>query len=861
MSKTLIIAEKPSVATDLSRVLAKELGKFEKKKDYFENDKAIISSAIGHLVELKMPTTADGKKLPWGFNHLPHIPDRFELQPIERNESRLKLLIRLMKKKEVTEIINACDAGREGELIFRYLIDMAGVKDKKIKRLWMQSMTNQSILDAYQKLRDDSEMLPLADAAICRSESDWLIGLNGTRALTAYNSRNGGFNVTTAGRVQTPTLAILAEREVEIRNFVPEGYFEVHGDFKVEAGNYAGRWFREGFKKDPEKEHGRAERIWTVEEANAIRERCEGKEGIVEEVKKPSKQAAPQLYDLTSLQREAGSRFGFSAKRTLQLAQALYDRYKLLTYPRTDSRYLPEDYIKTVEEHMGEFERAKPNAAFPKEICGFAGNILKNKRITNSKRIFNNAKISDHFAIIPTGKIPAGGLEEPAQKLYDHVLRRFLAVFYPAAEFENTNRITRIGQDAFKTDGKILIVPGWLEVYGRKPGVPDGKDELVPAKDGEKSLAVAVEVQEKVTKPPARYSESTLLSAMETAGKRVDDDELREAMSERGLGTPATRAATIEGLINQKYIERNEQNKRELITTNKGIALIQQLQDIGLEVLGSPEMTGDWEFKLKQMEHGELDRDTFMSEIKSVTEKLVRRTQDYTQELIAKQYPDIKVPCPICHADSLKQTDGTYECHDTTCKFRTKKFVASHQITEAEAKDLFTKGATDYITNFKSRFGQDFTAALVLTDDFKVTFKFEGDDEKAKELDNLSDEQVICKIPNPETGEEVKIYETDAAYLAPELAKKKSATGIRISKTLLEQEISTEQAKKLFTEGKTDLLTDFVSKKKGKRKFSAFLKLNLETGKIDWEFPPRAKKAAKKKSAKKKTANANEGAE
>ena len=397
MSKTLIIAEKPSVATDLSRVLAKQLGKFEKKKDYFENDKAIISSAIGHLVELKMPTTAEGKKLPWGFKHLPHIPEKFELQPIERSESRFKLLKRLMNKKEVDTIINACDAGREGELIFRYLLDEAGENDKKIKRLWFQSMTNQAIIDAFEKLRDGDEMQPLADAAICRSESDWLIGLNGTRALTAYNSRNGGFNVTTAGRVQTPTLAILAEREVEIRKFVPEGYWEVHGDFKVDAGTYAGRWFREGFKKDPANEHGRAERIWTVDEADAIKQRCDGKEGIVEEVKKPAKQGAPQLYDLTTLQREAGSRFGFSAKRTLQLAQALYDRYKLLTYPRTDSRYLPEDYLDTVEQNLGEFERAAPNAAFPKEIPGFAGHILKNKLVTNSKRIFNNAKISDHF--------------------------------------------------------------------------------------------------------------------------------------------------------------------------------------------------------------------------------------------------------------------------------------------------------------------------------------------------------------------------------------------------------------------------------------------------------------------------------
>ena len=703
----------------------------------------------------------------------------------------------------------------------------------------------------FHRLRDDDELMPLADAAVCRSESDWLIGLNGTRALTAYNSRNGGFNVTTAGRVQTPTLAILAEREREIRNFVSEDYWEVHGEFQVAAGTYVGRWFRENFKKDGQKEQARAERLWTAEEANAIRERCEGKTGVVEETKKPSKSGAPQLYDLTTLQREAGNRFGFSAKRTLQLAQALYDRYKLLTYPRTDSRYLPEDYISTVEANMRDFAAAKPNAAFPAEIGGFAERVLKEVWIKPNKRLFNNAKISDHFAIIPTGKIPGGGLDEAAQKLYDHVLRRFIAVFYPPAEFEVTQRITRIDDDAFKTDGKILIVPGWLEVYGRKPGVPDGKDELVPATDGESAQNTAIEVLDKQTKPPARFTEATLLSAMETAGRRVDDEALREAMIERGLGTPATRAAIIEGLISQKYIERNEQKKSELFTTNKGLALIQQLRDIGLEELGSPEMTGEWEHKLKEMEHGNLDRDTFMNEIKEVTRKLVKRTYDHTEELINRKFPDLKVPCPICHADTLKQTDGTYECYDPECKFRTKRFVASHEVTGDEARELFTKGQTDLIDDFKSRFGQPFSAQLVLTDDFKVTFKFEGDDEKAKEIDNLSDDQVICTVTDPATGKEAKVYETETAYLAPDLAKKKNEFGIRISKTLLEKDIERDQALKLFKEGKTDLLNDFVSKKKGNRKFSAFLNLNLETGKIDWEFPPRAKKAAKKKAARK----------
>ena len=350
--KTLIIAEKPSVATDLARVLSKvpELGKFEKKKDYFENDKAYISSAIGHLVELKMPLTPEGKKLPWSMKYLPAIPQRFELQPIERSESRYKLLLRLLKKKEVATVINACDAGREGELIFRYLLDLADLdKELTIKRMWFQSMTDDAIIEAWNNLRSDEDMQDLANAAKCRSESDWLIGLNGTRALTAFNSRHGGFNVTSAGRVQTPTLVILAERERLIRNFVSRKYFEVHGEFQVEAGTYSGRWFRQDFKKDENDNQLKAERIWSAEEAEAVVKACVGQTASIEETKKPSKSAPPQLFDLTSLQREASSKHGFSAKRTLQLAQALYDRYKLLTYPRTDSKFLPEDYLKTLK--------------------------------------------------------------------------------------------------------------------------------------------------------------------------------------------------------------------------------------------------------------------------------------------------------------------------------------------------------------------------------------------------------------------------------------------------------------------------------------------------------------------------------
>ena len=878
MSKTLIIAEKPSVATDLARVLGKfpEFGKFEKKKDYFENDKAYIGSAVGHLVELKMPLTPEGKKLPWSMKHLPVIPDNFELQPIERNETRYKLLVRLFKKKDVSVIVNACDAGREGELIFRYLLKLANIdikgRDIVVKRMWMQSMTDGAIREAWDHLRTDEEMLSLSDAAMCRSESDWLIGLNGTRALTAYNSRHGGFNVTTAGRVQTPTLSILAERERAIRAFVPRTYWEVHGEFGVEKGEYKGRWFNEDHKKDENDDHKKAERLWKLEDAIAIKERCHGKTGVVEEKKRPSKQAPPLLYDLTSLQREGNSKHGFRANRTLQLAQACYDRYKILTYPRTDSKCLPEDYIDTVKETIANFAAAKTSAALDDNVKACCKWIIKNDRVQPNKRIFNTAKVSDHFAIIPTGKAPPAKLDDGAAKIYNLVLRRFLAIFYPSAEFEVTSRITRIEKDAFKTDGRVLVVPGYLEVYGRKPGVAGDTDELCAANDGESVKVIAVEELEKETRPPARFTDSTLLSAMETAGKRVDDDELREAMSERGLGTPATRANIIEGLIRQKYLFRNEIRKSELVTSNKGLALMDLLEEMGIEELASPAITGEWEYKLKAMEQGKLDRQSFMDEIKKMTVNIVKQTKDYTDILANRTFPDLKAKCPECEGMEHRQTDGLIQCKNPECIFKFKKHVASHEITEEEALKLITEGKVGPIEDFKNRFGQPFTAELTLSKPkkvYKINFIFEGDEEREAEVENLKEEQIICQCPLLDGKPEmVNVYENERAFLAPDMAKKKNERGVRISKTILQKEIPTEQGMKLFMEGKTDLMPGFLSKKG--RKFSAHLTLDRVTGKLGFEFAPRkpkkkkgeegddetkpAKKKAKKKTAKKKAA-------
>ena len=851
MSKILIIAEKPSVATDLAKVLSKELGKFEKKgKDrntYFESDQAIIASAVGHLVELKMPSGPNGKKLPWGIKHLPVIPENFEIQPIAKSESRLNLLKRLIKRKEVDTIINACDAGREGELIFRYVIQIAGV-EKNLKRMWMQSMTNNSIISAYHSLRGDEEMIPLAQAALCRSESDWLVGLNGTRALTAFNSRHGGFNVTTAGRVQTPTLVILSEREKEIRNFSPTSYWEVLADFETDNGSYNGKWFRENFKKDENNEKLKADRIWTEEEAQNILERCKGQTGVIEENKKPAKQAPPQLFDLTTLQREASSKFGFSARNTLAIAQSLYERHKLLTYPRTDSKCLPEDYVDTIKSHINDFANSIANTSLHQQIIDSSSKVIENNWIKPNKRIFNDSKISDHFAIVPTGKIPTAGLKEQEQKIYDLVTRRLIAIFYPSAEFETTRRITRIKNDSFLTTGKILVKPGFLEVYGRKPGVATEKNELIPAETGDKAETLNIEIKPEETKPPARYNEATLLGAMETAGKRIDDDELKEAMKERGLGTPATRAAIIEGLIAHKYLFRHEQQKRDLVVSNKGLALIDLLNDIGIDALSSPELTGEWEYKLKQMESGKLSREIFMEEIKTLTEEIVNRTSLKIDELANRVFDDLVATCPDCQDESFKQTDGSYECKSADCKFKLNKYIASHEISPKQAKNLLEKGRIGPFDTFKNRFGQPFTAELKMAQGarggWKPEFIFEGDEEREQESKNLSDDQLLTEA-TLDDGTKVKVYETDRAYICPEMASDKQKGGTRISKEILKKELPREQIIKLFVEGKTEVINGFISKKG--RPFNAHLLLDKSTGKLGWEFPPRAKKKAASK--------------
>ena len=679
MTKALIVAEKPSVANDISRAL----GGFERHGDYFENDHYVLSSAIGHLLEITPPEGFEPKRGKWSLANLPVIPPHFDLRPYEKSEPRLKLLLKLLKRKDVTSVVNACDAGREGELIFRYLMQHARNK-KPIRRLWLQSMTLAAIRAGFDNLRDGRELQPLADAALCRSESDWLVGINGTRAMTAFNSKEGGFYKTTVGRVQTPTLAILVEREERIRKFVARDYWELHATFGAAAGEYPGRWFDEAFEraqKDTDSE-ARAERLWDEKRAAAILDNCRGKPGIATEETKPSSQLSPLLYDLTSLQRDANARFGFSAKSTLGLAQALYEKHKVLTYPRTDSRALPEDYIETVKATL---EMLADRTAGAKAGAGpyakHAAQILKRGWVKPNKRVFDNRKISDHFAIIPTLQQPRQ-LSEPESKLYDLVVKRFLAVFFPPAEHLVTTRITRVEAEAFKTEGRILTEPGWLQVYGKDADTPESAN-LVPIRDGEKVRTLEIELRANQTKPPARFSEATLLSAMENAGKLVEDEDLREAMSEKGLGTPATRATIIEGLISEEYIHRNG---RELEPTPKAFSLLFALRHFGVTELCSPELTGNWEYKLKQMEHGELPRTEFMDHIVELTTELVSRIKN--GEIPDTAFLTLRTPCPKC-GGTVQENYRKFQCDN--CDFAIWKVISSRELSVDEVTELITR--------------------------------------------------------------------------------------------------------------------------------------------------------------------------
>ena len=822
MTKTLIIAEKPSVALDISRAL----GGFTREGDYFESEHYVLSSSIGHLLSLIAPN--DPVKGKWSFNHLPVIPPQFEINPSDKKAGeRLKMLVKLIKRKDVSALINACDAGREGELIFRYIQQYAG-QNKPVQRLWLQSMTQDAIREAFKNLRSDELMKPLEAAARSRAEADWLVGINGTRAMTAFNSKDGGFFKTPVGRVQTPTLTIVAEREEKIRKFEPRDYWEVRATFVAAAGLYEGRWFDPAFSKSPTDPEQKESRLWIEAAAKSVVAACRDQPGTVTEEAKPKTEISPQLYDLTSLQREANGRFGFSAKTTLSLAQSLYERHKALTYPRTDSRYLPEDYINTVKETVAGIAAGQGVA---KSLAPHAATITKNAWIKPSKRIFDNKKVSDHFAIIPTLQIPKE-LSEAEAKLYDLVVKRFLAVFFPAAEYRMTTRITKVQAHHFKTEGKVLVSPGWMAVYGREAQGEDAT--LVAVAENETVRTEDVESIGLATRPPARYNEGTLLSAMEGAGKLVDDEELREAMSANGLGTPATRASIIEGLINESYLRREG---RDLVPTAKARQLMTLLNGLDVKELTSPELTGEWEHKLKQIEQGGLERAAFMREIAQMTQVIVKRAKEYDRDTVPGDYVTLAAACPKC-GGVVKENYRRYAC--TACDFSIGKHPGGRTFEPVEVETLIIDKQIGPLQGFISKMGRPFAAILKLDGESKLEFDFGQRDEESNEAVDFSGHSPLGACPKCNA----RVFEHGMSYICEKSVGPERNCDFRSGKVILQQEVSAEQMTKLLTVGRTDLLEGFVSSRTN-RKFKAFLSRGTD-GKVSFEFEARPEKAVGK---------------
>ena len=817
--KKLVIAEKPSVAKDLARVL----GRVPKKEDYYENDEWVIDCAVGHLVELFMPDDFDKKLKAWKLTNLPIIPPEFQLKPIANTKKKFQQLKKQLKRKDVGEVINACDAGREGELIFTYIYELAKTK-LPIKRLWMLSMTDQAIKDAFSNMREGVELKPLQDAARCRSESDWLIGINGTRAVTLKRSRSMSRQVSTVGRVQTPTLSLVIKREQEINSFIPRDFFRINTTFKLTEGDYQGLYQKQNFKKTDEDKHDRIDRIWDKETAEKIYSEIQlAQKAQITETKKRSPQSPGRLYDLTTLQREANRLHHYPASRTLQITQSLYERHKVITYPRTDSKALPEDYGPTCKDLLGSIQG---------ELAPHAQKALQSNWVDEkNKKIFNNKQISDHFAIIPTTSSPSK-LDANEWKIYNLITKRFISVFYPPAQWDVTTRISSLGEHNFKTEGRVLVEPSWLAIYG-KDNQPEDALPALTSDDTNMAEFVKADLESEQTKPPARYSEATLLSAMEGAGKHVDDEDLAEALKEKGLGTPATRASTIDHLIKEKYMRREG---TQIHPNLKAEDLFHFLEADGTDILTSPSMTGEREHKLQLIEEGNMTRDQFMKEIGQLTEEFVSKTTGFTET--AENLKETPLRSPVTD-EALFEGLGFYQ--NLEGDFKIPKSIAGRRLPIEEVDQLLREKKIGPLDNFMSKAGRPFSAILQLDDEYKVNFVFPNNEEQeAEERENIKDAPVVAKCPVCEN--EVKQTETAFICTSHKKVSEEGSCSFRITRKLLDKEIPLEEFLKLVNEKKTGLIKGFVSRRT-KRPFDANLILK-DNGGIGFEFPPRKKKSA-----------------
>lgn len=714
-SLTLVVTEKPSVARDIAKALGRRGESFTRYEGFLAGGKYFVTWAVGHLLELCEPEDYDPKYKTWRLGDLPIVPDRFRLKPLPRTITQLQTVVGLLRSPAFGEVVNACDAGREGELIFRHLLEVSGVDGPAIKRLWVSAMTDEAILEGFANLADGAAFENLEAAARCRSESDWLVGINATRGMT---KKCGGRTVLSIGRVQTPTLAILAEREREIAAFVPQKYWEVEASFAVADGVYRGRWFSDAAPDG---------RLPDQTAARELAERVAGKPGTVDKVDSRSKSHPPLLlYDLTQLQRDMNRRYGFTAARTLGLAQDLYEKYKVITYPRTDSRFLHSKNVPLLAATL----RAVGEVS--DEFRKLTGRVLETGGPPVTGRLVNDARVRDHHAIIPTLKAAAAsGLKGDHAKVFEAVARRFVAAFYPAAVIEDTSVVTLVEGEKFLSRGRTVREQGWLEVEPadwltrtaaadrRKPASPEtagdeDEDEtprgaLPSLREGLSVTTVDAGAVEKVTRPPARYTEASLLQAMETAGRLLDDEDLQEVMKEKGIGTPATRAAIIERLIEVGYVERD---RRALVVTPKGLEVVAA---IPTRELVSPALTGAWEARLRRVERGEAARATFMAEIEGFVKRMVNEIKAMEADGLAARMQRRLGSCPRCGEGQVLEGPRSYYCsRGRECGFYIWKVLAGRRLSAKEVAKLLAEGRTDLLRGFRSRKGGRFSAFLTL---------------------------------------------------------------------------------------------------------------------------------------------------
>ncbi len=857
MGKTLIITEKPSVATDI----AAALGGFSERDGYLESDSKVVTFAVGHLYELLAPEELDPRYKRWTLDALPILPEEFRYKVKEGQSDRIRTIKRLLERPDIDAVVNACDAGREGELIFREIVEqLAG--SKPIRRLWLQSMTEDAIREGFEQLRPGEELAGLAAAAHCRARSDWLIGMNATRALTKRLKSRKEKSAWSAGRVQTPTLAMLVGRELEILAHVPRPYWRVLASFEHSGQEYAGIWFDPAFAAGPDEE-ARDDRLFDEERARAIAERARAGDALASETRKPSREGAPPLFDLTSLQREANRRFGWSARRALSAAQRCYERHKLLTYPRTDSRCLPSDYRATVGRVLETLSRGADHGdGFP-DYAAAAGR-LRSQGLRNEERVFDDRGVSDHFAIIPTGKLPGEPLAGDDRRLYDLVVRRFLGAFHGPAVWERVERVTEVAGERFRTRARFLKEVGWRKVLP-----PAGEEErerelppLAPGRDEAAGVSVAnrgAELEAEQTKPPPRVTEGRLLSLMENAGSQIEDEDIAAVLHEKGIGTPATRADIIENLIAKGYVLRVD---KALRPTVKGIRLIDTLRRIHADRLTSPELTGDIEYHLLQVEHGQRSPAELMDEIRDYAREIVEAARSFEYGELYESEDELG-PCPRC-GGAVVEMAWFYRCREVAgrtpeeeCPMRFWKDTSGRYLDRNTVRTLLRDGRTGPLDGFVARSGRTYRAALeVDREAWQVRVRSLGWNEGSAASDEPEYEVNSEPVARCPFDEECFVVETPRLFVCErslkrdEEARDSGAAGealpracsFVLPRTVCKREITREEAAAYCRDKRTALLTEFTSR--FGRPFSATLVLK-ENGRHGFEFQPREPRAGR----------------